>query len=299
MSPGTHQPHHRHPPRALVQEIAHGIKIRDGLYHVGEQFHFVARLRHHPPGEQIVRGLVFVHAIGTEGRVGFSRHHDGLTKHEFHAVQLPGHQNAGKKIGNHADRLQFLNEFRLFGGGIQRGRAAHFRIPEGVCDGAQIIRGNANIAVGNHQQIVFRFIHQPHQTADFVVDGVALGAEDQPNIAFGKIAHQFFQHRQSRIVSIHAEKNFVYGIILAAKAGVILVGVLVQTFDRFQATDGRKEVVVVGVLALRHGKIARRAVQRQQVINKRNGGDGKNHDGDNRQIENLKRIGLLISSTQR
>src|SRR5579883_2304028 len=99
-----------------------------------------------------------------------------------------------------------------------------------------VVRPNADVAVGDDQQIVLRLADQPHQAGDFIVDRVTAGAEQQANLALGEVGDQLLQHRQRGVVAIDAEDNLVLGIILPAEAGVILIGILVEPADRLQAT---------------------------------------------------------------
>jgi hypothetical protein len=55
------------------------------------------------------------------------------------------------------------------------------------------------------------------------------------------------------VVAIYAKQDFVVGIILAAEAGVVFIGVDVQTFDWFQAADGRGEIWLLGACEPRAG----------------------------------------------
>ena len=72
-------------------------------------------------------------------------------------------------------------------------------------DDAQVIGRDANVAIGDDEKIVFGFVDQANQAADFIVDGVAAGAEDQADVAVRKIALQFFEDRDGRIVLIYAK----------------------------------------------------------------------------------------------
>ena len=93
----------------------------------------------------------------------------------------------------------------------------------------------------------------------------ATGAEEQADAALGKILDQFLQNRQRGIIRIDAKKDLVFGIVLTAETGIVLVGIRIQSFDGFQATyRGREVKIRRGLLPAE--KVPRRAVQSQQVI---------------------------------
>src|SRR5208282_1079278 len=113
-----------------------------------------------------------------------------------------------------------------------------------------IVRAHADVAVGDDEQVVLGLGREPRESADFVVDGVAAGAEKQANLALGEI--------------------------LAAEAGVVLVGVLVESLDRLQAAYGRKKVGVRSTFSPRNGEKPRGAIEREQVIDERDCSDAEN-----------------------
>ncbi len=134
------------------------------------------------------------------------------------------------------------------------------------------------------EQIVLRLAHQARQPADLVVDGVALRAEEQADLAIRKIAFQLLEHRQRGVVRVDAEDDFVFaGIILTTEAGVIFVRVFVQSADRLQAADGRKEIRVRRVFAPLDPEISDGTEDYQQVIDAGNGGDRQDNVARDRQ----------------
>ncbi len=188
VAPGAHQAHDRHPAQAFVEKFAEGIEIRDGVHDVGQKFDFVALLGDQTAGVNIVGGAVFDRWVAAVACDCFARGDDGLAEGEFDAVELPGDHDAGEKIGDHADGLQFLGEIFFFGGRVEAGGRAYVRIAEGRDDGAQIIGPDAHVAVGDDEEIVLGFGDQASEARDFVVHRITAGAEQQADAALGKIA---------------------------------------------------------------------------------------------------------------
>ncbi len=139
---------------------------------------------------------------------------------------------------------------------------------------SQIIRTHAHVPVGNDEYVVRGFVGQAVKAAALVVDCVAAGAEQQTDFPLGKFADQFFKQRERWIVAIHAENDFVFGIILAAETRVILVRVFIQPLNRLQ-TAYRGQKIGVGRGLFRCGKESSGAVQRQKVVDEGNRGNAQ------------------------
>ena len=145
---------------------------------------------------------------------------------------------------------------------------------KGEMTAAQIIGPNAHVAVCDDEIIVLRFSDQAREARDFVVYCIAAGAEQQADAALGKIADEFFEHRERGVAWIHAKNYFVIGIILKAEAGVIFVGFRVETFHRLEAADGRSEIGIGNGVGARGAEIADRAVEREEVVDEGDCGEG-------------------------
>jgi len=65
---------------------------------------------------------------------------------------------------------------------------------------------------------------------------------------------------------VDAKDDFVLRIILSAKAGVIFICVDIEALDRLQAAHGRQEVGIPSAVLAGIGKIQRRGVKGEQVI---------------------------------
>ncbi len=90
----------------------------------------------------------------------------------------------------------------------------------------------------------------------------------------GKSAVSFASDRQHRFVlRVHAENDFVLGIIQTAETGQIFTGVRIEPANRLQNADRRQKRRVRR--ADRTSEIAPRAIDRDEVINERYGRNRK------------------------
>jgi hypothetical protein len=71
---------------------------------------------------------------------------------------------------------------------------------------------------------------------------------------------------------VNAKKKLEVGIILAAKAGEILVGFRIKPADRFQLLIGGVKSAVAGCSCTTLSEESKGTVDSEQIINKRNGG---------------------------
>ena len=156
---------------------------------------------------------------------------------------------------------------------VKAGDGANVGIGERSHDAAEIVGLNANIAVADDQDFVLRFVDKAREFGHFVVGGDAAGAVEHANLALGKVVDELLDDRQYGIVGIaHAKEDFVVGIILAAEAGEIFVGVGIEAANRLEIADRRREIRVrLAGRAL--AKVIPGAVQGKQVIDERNGRD--------------------------
>jgi len=125
------------------------------------------------------------------------------------------------------------------------------------------------------------FLYEADKARDLVVDGGAARAKKEADFAIGKIANDSFEDGQSEIVLINAEKNFVFGIVLTAEAGVILVGILIEPLDGFEATDRRRKVPVRERITSLGNEEPNRAEDNKRIVDERDRGEAKqNKFGD-------------------
>src|SRR5271155_2105511 len=128
MSPRAHVAHHRHPAQALEEKFAQGAKIGDRLHGIGQELHFKTLFCNQTANKEIIRGPVLNGGVAAESGEMFSRSHNCLAERELDSVQLPGHQNTGIKIANHAYGLEFLDERVFVRGYVKSGDSASLRI---------------------------------------------------------------------------------------------------------------------------------------------------------------------------
>ncbi len=109
---------------------------------------------------------------------------------KLYAVQLPGHQNAGVKIGHHSDALQVVGQGSEFSGDVETGYGAHFRIAERSRDPPQIVGTHAHVAIADDDYFVRGVVHQAGKFGDFVVGGDASGTVQDANAALREVASE-------------------------------------------------------------------------------------------------------------
>src|SRR6202007_3395954 len=98
-------------------------------------------------------------------------------------------------------------------------------------------------AVADCENFVLRFAHHAAKLVDLIADAQRLRANQETNPTLRKIARQFCNHRNRGVQLVaDAEYYFIIGIILRAKASVVLVGLAVQSINRFEDADGRREI---------------------------------------------------------
>ncbi len=103
---------------------------------------------------------------------------------------------------------------------------------------AQVIRPDPHIAVADHYMLVRRLGDQARQLGHFVVGGIAPRAEQYANAPLWEFPLQPVNQRERRIFAVaHAKDQFVLGIILAAEAGKILIGVRIESVNGLNITD--------------------------------------------------------------
>ncbi len=135
------------------------------------------------------------------------------------------------------------------------------------------------------------FIGKAHQPRHFVIDGVTSRAKKQANAALRKIADQFFQHRERGVIGVDAKYDLEFGIVLAAKAGVVFIRLDIKILDGLQTADGRRETSILSVSPLGITEEMHRTIENKQIINRRDRGKEKNDVFGNRQDYRASPIG--------
>jgi len=75
------------------------------------------------------------------------------------------------------------------------------------------------------------FSGKAHQPRHFVIDGVTSRAKKQANAALRKSRISFFQHRKCGVIGVDAKYDLEFGIVLAAKAGVVFIRLDIKILD--------------------------------------------------------------------
>src|SRR5215472_4719045 len=216
--------------------------IGNSLYSVGQQLYLIALFGDVPADEKVVRRLILDRLVSAKGSQAGPRGNDGLAKSKLHPVKLAGHDDPWEKIADQANRLKMLRKILIFSGNIERSDTTDLRIAQGCDYSAKIVRFDAHVAVVNHQNFVAGFAHHAHELADLVVDGIAARAEENADLAFGKVTLELFEDRHGGIVFIANAKNqLIFRIILAAVARQIFIGFGIQTAQGLQVADRRRE----------------------------------------------------------
>jgi len=157
------------------------------------------------------------------------RHRPAVSELHF-LFEPPRNQCAGRGIQAHSQRTQARCGAALRDAPVESCDRAHLRIRERRRSHLQIIRFYSHIAVAHDHKVILRFLHQPAQAVHLAVGSNSRDSLDQPDGAAGEIRLQLPDNRHCRIINIgHGKNNFVFRVIQAAKAGEILVGILVHS----------------------------------------------------------------------
>ena len=88
-----------------------------------------------------------------------------------------------------------------------------------------------------------RLAHHAHHLVHFVARAQLLRADQQANGPLRKILHQLLDDGNGGVLLVgDIEQNFKVGVILPAKAGVVLVGFTVKALNRLNNADWRSEI---------------------------------------------------------
>ena len=91
-------------------------------------------------------------------------------------------------------------------GDIETSDHAHSWLAKRSRHHSQIVRLHAHVAVADRHDLVARFRHQACELGDLVIRGNAARAQQDTNLAFGKIALQFLDNGpHSLIIGINAQ----------------------------------------------------------------------------------------------
>src|SRR5208282_6805913 len=137
--------------------------------------------------------------------------------------------------------------------------------------------------IADYNHFVLSFADQSGQLDHFVVGSSSARAEQHPNATFRKIPHELAQDRNHRVVLLpHAEKHLVIRIVLPAETREVLVRLGIQPANRLKITDRRSEVTCSCASTRVTAKELPRTEQRNEIVDERDGSDGKQHVFDAR-----------------
>src|SRR5262249_49096038 len=106
------------------------------------------------------------------------------------------------------------------------------------------------------------------ELCNLVIRSIASSSIQHANAALRKITDKLFQDRNCGVIlAADAEQQFVVGIVLAAKAGEVLVCVRIDPAKRFQIADRRQVTAFRGLRCSK--KKATGNIEGNEVINKR------------------------------
>src|SRR5689334_12028970 len=87
---------------------------------------------------------------------------------------------------------------------------------------------------------------------------------------FRKVADEFFKNRKHGVVALaDTEENFVFGVVLTAETGEVLVCLVVKSSDWLQVAYRRREIRLARVFVSGAPEESPRAVKRDQIVEQR------------------------------
>lgn len=113
------------------------------------------------------------------------------------------------------------------------------------------------------------FIDEAGETRDFVVRSVSAGANEYADLRLGKVLSQALEDGHGWVVGVDAKHDLVVWIVLAAKAGEVLVGLRIETAHGLQIADGWDKSIGSGLC---RAEEPANTEERDAVVNKRDRG---------------------------
>jgi hypothetical protein len=117
---------------------------------------------------------------------------------------------------------------------VKAGDQADGSILKRKADGPQVAGFDADVAIADDQEVVAGIFSEADQLIHLLAGAELLAAGKEANGDGRKIAYEFLDYGNSRVAIIgYVKQNFKFWIILARKAGKILVGIAIESADRF------------------------------------------------------------------
>ena len=108
------------------------------------------------------------------------------------------------------------------------------------------------------------------------MNGVAAVPDQNADLGLGKVMDKALQNGQDWVGGIaDTEDNFVFGVVLAAEAGEVLVRIRIESTDWLQIADRRLEVGGSGCRGTTLIEEPNRAEDRESIVNEGDSGDSK------------------------
>ena len=102
---------------------------------------------------------------------------------------------------------------------------------------------STHVAIIDDHIFVAGLFHHARQFGHFIVGGHPARAVEKHDSALRELLLQALDQWSNRVVvSADAEDNFVFGIILTAETGEILIGARIDAADRLEDADGRGKI---------------------------------------------------------
>ncbi len=234
-------PHCQLPAQVLLEQIAERLVSSQFVHRVREEFDPVAAIGDQAAHPEVVSRPVFNGLKSAELRQVRSGGNNGRPDGELDSVQLPSNQEPCVEIGDHSDGLKISGNRLVVHRHAKACHGSDLGVRERSHYSPQIIRLDRDIAIAHNQSFVLRFAHQAAQLCNFVVGCRVSRSKQDSNALFGKIADNLFNDGEDGIVGlVDAEKNLIFGIILAAQTGKILVVFRIHSADWFQDANRRR-----------------------------------------------------------
>ena len=187
-------------------------------------------------------------------------------------------QTSGPKVDENADVFEQAGEGLRIRPAVETRHHPDLWPSQRGHNAAQVIRLDANIAVGDQQHVVFRFRVHVLQIGDLGVVAEFVRRDHESDVAFGKIGDQAADDRRGRIALFtDAEDDLVFGIILPAEAGEIFIGLGVRSANRLEDRRWRGVVQTQRALPAPVGEPEQPGRDCDQIVDDRGDDADKQH----------------------
>lgn len=232
-------------PEGLVAEVRReglgGIDHGDGF---GGELDAIATGGDALSDAEIFRVVIDHALVAADFGEAFSRDGNGGAGGPFEAAfGEAGNETVGPEIADETEGFESGDEGAVGEGAEENSDGADLGVFEGGGEGAEVVGGDADVAIGADEEVVAGFAGEAGKFIGFIVEAQLFAADEEADGAGGKIADEFFDDGDDGIFGIgDAEEDFVFGVVLAAEAGEIFIGGAVGAFDGNENAGGRSEI---------------------------------------------------------